>query len=129
MTFYTIAFAALLGISGLAASADSAAQAAVQTKPKTIADIHKTKAALAGKTVRMQGKVIKVNNGIRGYNFVHIQDGTGGAGSNTLILRSKDTANIGDKIAASGVVVVDRDFGSGYFYPLLIEEVKITPRK
>jgi hypothetical protein len=42
---------------------------------------------------------------------------------------SKDTANVGDKVSVTGVVVVNRDFGAGYSYPLLIEDAKITPKK
>lgn len=124
MKLQSIAVAALVATLGLATSGESAAQA----KLRTIADLHKNKAALAGKTIRAQGTVLKANNGIRGHNFVHIQDGTGAAGGNTLIVRSKQTANVGNKVTISGVVVVDRDFGSGYFYPLLIEEATIAPK-
>jgi hypothetical protein len=75
--------------------------------------------------------VVKVNNGIMGRNFVHVQDGSGDAakGTNNLIVTSKQTANVGDQVAVSGVVVVNRDFGSGYSYPLLIEDASITPKK
>lgn len=135
MKFTSLAFAALVAVFGLSSPGDAAAQAAAPqakakaaAKPKAIADIHKNRKALAGQIIQAQGQVIKANNGIKGFNFVHIQDGTGAAGSNTLIVRSKDTANVGDKVTISGVVVVDRDFGSGYFYPLLIEEATITPR-
>jgi hypothetical protein len=62
-------------------------------------------------------------------NFVHVQDGTGGEGSNNLVVTSKQTANVGDQVAISGKVVVNRDFGSGYSYPLLIEEASITVKK
>jgi len=33
---------------------------------------------------------------------------------------------VGDQVAISGVVVLNRDFGSGYKYPLLIEDASIT---
>jgi hypothetical protein len=127
MKFQSVAFAGLVAILGYASLSEAAAQA----KPRTIADLHQNKAALAGKTIRAQGTVVKANNGIRGYNFVHVQDGTGaaGKGTNNLIVRSRQTANAGDKVTVSGVVVVNRDFGSGYFYPLLIEEASITPKK
>ena len=64
-------------------------------------------------------------------NFVHVQDGTGDAKSNTnnLIVTSKQTAQIGDSVTVSGVVVLNRDFGSGYSYPLLIEDATIVMRK
>ena len=96
---------------------------------KTVAVVNQNKASLAGKTISAQGKVVKVNNGIMGKNFVHVQDGTGDATSNNLIVTSKQTANVGDQVTISGVVVVNRDFGSGYSYPLLIEEASIAVKK
>lgn len=128
MNFKSIALAVLIAAMGFGTAGESIAQA--QAKAKTVADLHKERTSLAGKTIRAQGKVVKANNGIRGYNFVHIQDGTGSQGStNNLIVRSKQTANVGDQVTISGVVVVDKDFGAGYFYPLIIEEATITPKK
>ncbi len=118
---------------GLAVLLGLASFAALAAEPKiqTVAAIYQNKAALAGKTIRAQGDVVKVNNQIMGRNFVHIQDGSGKAenGNNKLIVTSKQTAAVGDKVTISGVVAIDRDFGSGYAYPLLVEEANITPRK
>lgn len=99
------------------------------TGTKTVESLNQNKATLAGQTVTAQGKVVKVNNGIMGRNFVHVQDGTGDASNNNLIVTSKQTAAVGDQVSVSGVVAVNRDFGSGYSYPLLIEEATITPKK
>ena len=95
----------------------------------TVAALNQNKANLAGQTIKVQGKVVKVNNGIMGRNFVHVQDGTGDATTNNLIVTSKDTAQVGDQVSVSGVVVLNRDFGSGYSYPLLIEEASIAAKK
>lgn len=121
MKISSIAFAGLLSLAAISANAADAAL-------KTVAELNTNKAALAGQIVRAQGKVVKVNNGIMGRNFVHVQDGTGDASSNNLIVTSKQTANVGDQVTVSGVVVVNRDFGMGYSYPLLIEEASITPK-
>lgn len=125
MRILSLASVALLGALGLASFNASAADA----QPQTVAALNKNKASLAGQTISAQGKVVKVNNGIMGRNFVHVQDGTGDATSNNLIVTSKQTANVGDQVVISGVVVLNRDFGSGYSYPLLIEEATITPKK
>lgn len=125
MKILSIAFAGLIGIVGLASFSASAVEASL----KTVAVLHQSKAALAGKTIRAQGKVVKVNNGIMGRNFIHVQDGTGDANSNNLIVTSKQTANVGDQVTISGVVAVNRDFGGGYSYALLIEEASIAPKK
>lgn len=125
MRIFSISFAALIGSLTLALVSACSADTGV----KTVAALNKDKAALAGKTISAQGKVVKVNNGIMGRNFVHVQDGTGDAGNNNLIVTSKETANVGDQVTISGVVAVNRDFGSGYSYPLLIEEASIVVKK
>jgi RecJ-like exonuclease len=118
----SLACAAVLGLASLAASADDA-------KQKTVAAVHQEKSALSGQTVRVQGKVVKVNNGIMGRNFLHVQDGTGDASSNDLTVTSKDTAKVGDQVTVTGKVTLGRDFGSGYTYPLLVEEAVVAPAK
>lgn len=114
----TFAVAVLAGQPAVAADAPQ----------KSVAAVHQEKTALSGKVVAVQGKVVKVNNGIMGRNFVHVQDGSGdaGAGSNNLIVTSKDTAQVGQQVAVSGKVTLNRDFGAGYMYPLLLEESTIT---
>jgi len=96
--------------------------------PATIASINQNKAKLAGKTVKATGKVVKVNNGIMGRNFLHIQDGSGDATTGDLTITSQQTAKLGEQISISGVAAVNRDFGSGYLYPLLIEDATITAK-
>ncbi|MCM2307013.1 MAG: hypothetical protein NDI91_06040 [Sulfuritalea sp.] len=126
MRILSIAFVGFIGTIGLASFSAGAADAKVQT----VAALNQNKATLAGKTISAQGKVVKVNNGIMGRNFVHVQDGTGDAATatNNLIVTSKQTAAVGDQVTVSGVVVVNRDFGAGYSYPLLIEEASITKK-
>ncbi len=113
---------AVLGLGLSSAFAD-------QAKVKTVASLYKESKSLAGQTVQVQGKVVKANNNIMGRNFVHVQDGTGDKGKNDLTVTSNQTANVGDKVTVTGKVVVDRDFGSGYAYPLLLEEASISPSK
>jgi hypothetical protein len=127
MRIFSVAFAALFATLGLASFSAAAADAKVET----VAALNQNKAGLAGKTISAQGKVVKVNNGIMGRNFVHVQDGTGeaGKGTNNLIVTSKQTAAVGEQVTISGVVVLNRDFGAGYTYPLLIEDASITPKK
>ena len=102
MRFLSIALAAAIATFGLVSFNATAADAAT----KTVAAVYKEKTALTGKTISASGKVVKVNNGIMGRNFVHVQDGTGDAkdGSNNLVVTSKQTAALGDKVTISGVV-------------------------
>ena len=121
----SIAVFAFVGVLGMATSNLSFAEDVA----KTVAAVNQNKATLSGQKITAQGKVVKVNNGIMGRNFVHIQDGTGDATSNNLIVTSKQTASVGEQVVISGVVVLNRDFGSGYSYPLLIEEASIAPKQ
>ncbi|HUW51729.1 MAG TPA: hypothetical protein VMV75_12010 [Sulfuricella sp.] len=121
-TTLTVVVAGFLGLGALSASADEA-------KLRTVAALYQDKSALAGQEVRVQGKVVKVNNGIMGRNFLHVQDGTGGQNTNDLTVTSKQTANVGDQVTVTGRVVVNRDFGAGYAYPLLVEEASVTAKK
>ena len=125
MKILSIALAGFIATQGVASFNASAADAKLQT----VAALNQNKATLAGQTISAQGKVVKVNNGIMGRNFVHVQDGTGDATNNNLIVTSKQTASVGDQVTVSGVVVVNRDFGSGYAYPLLIEDASIAVKK
>ena len=103
--------------------------AAAKDKVRTVADINVNMAKLTGQTVSAKGKVVKVNNGIMKRNFLHIQDGTGDATTNNLVVTSKQTAKVGDQISITGVVALNRDFGSGYSYPILIEDASIKVKK
>jgi hypothetical protein len=127
MRIHPLVFTAMLATLGQASFNAAAADAKVQT----VAALNQDKAGLAGKTITAQGKVVKANNGIMGRNFVHVQDGTGDAakGTNNLVVTSKQTAAVGDQVTISGTVVLNRDFGAGYSYPLLIEDASITPKK
>ncbi len=96
---------------------------------KTVISIYENGDALAGKTVSVQGKVVKVVKGIKKRNFIHIQDGTGDAKVETNDLTGTTTqlANVGDQVVLTGVLVINRDFGGGYLFPRLLEEVTVTP--
>jgi len=116
---------ALIGALSLGATVASAEEATL----KSVAALHQEKSALKGQEIRVQGKVVKVNNGIMGRNFLHIQDGTGDQDSNDLTVTSKQTANVGDQVSITGRVVLNREFGSGYSYPLLLEDASVSAKK
>lgn len=124
MKILSIVFAGLVCTLGLASF-----NATAEDNLKTVEAINGSGATLAGQTVSAQGKVVKVLNGIMKRNFIHVQDGTGDANTNDLIVTSKQTARVGDQVTISGVVGVNRDFGSGYLYPLLVEDASIVVKK
>jgi starvation-inducible outer membrane lipoprotein len=95
---------------------------------KTVGELYEERAALEGQQVTVQGEVVKVNTGVMQRNFIHIQDGSGDAlhETNNLVITSQDSAAVGDKVRVTGTVVVDHDFGFGYFYPVLVEKAIVT---
>ena len=92
---------------------------------KTIAQIFSEKESLINKTVKVRGKVVKFNAGIMDRNWIHIQDGTDNEGEYDLLITSNESAKVGDTITAEGKLATDKDFGAGYFYPVLVEDAKI----
>jgi hypothetical protein len=92
---------------------------------KTVAEVFAEKGSLAGKSIKVRGKVVKFSPQIMGKNWIHLQDGTGSDGSNDLTVTTSGTAKQGDMILVSGVVVADKDFGYGYQYPVMIEDATV----
>ena len=72
--------------------------------------------------------MVNYNPGILGWNFVHIQDGSGdaAAGDNDLIVTTKAETAVGNTVLLTGNIVLDKDFGAGYSYPVLLEDASIT---
>ena len=97
-----------------------------QAEQKTIEALYQEKAELSGHQVQLRGKIVKVNNAIMNRNFLHLQDGTGKDGSNDLTITSQDTANVGDEVVVTGIITVDKDFGAGYTYPILLEQATVS---
>lgn len=60
-----------------------------------------------------------------GTNWIHIQDGTGSKDTHDLLITTNQSVKVGSIIIAEGKVVNDKDFGSGYFYNVLLENSKI----
>lgn len=91
----------------------------------TIAELYESKQDYAGKNVKVRGKVVKVNDNIMGRNWIHIQDGTKYEGNYDLTITSNDVAEVGDVITVEGNIALEKDFGAGYFYDLLMEAGEI----
>jgi len=94
---------------------------------RTVAELYTQKSELSGKTVALRGKVVKYSAGIMGRNWIHLQDGSGDAtaGTHDLTVTSNDTAAVGDTVLVQGTVTVDKDFGAGYFYAVIVEEASV----
>ncbi|NOY62065.1 MAG: DNA-binding protein [Gammaproteobacteria bacterium] len=108
----------------------AALKSASISKPEgayTIADLYAQKEALNGKTVQVRGEVVKISRNILDRTWVHIKDGSGTKGSDKVVFRStSDTVVVGDVVTAEGRLEVDKDFGMGYLYPVIVEDATFT---
>ena len=96
----------------------------------TVAELFSRKAELKGKTVKVRGTVVKVSNDIMKTNWIHIQDGTGSAETSDIIFTTKiGSANVGDVVLASGTLTIDKDFGYGYKYDVIVEDSSFVVEK
>lgn len=91
----------------------------------TIAELYAAKAGYKGKKVRINGEVVKFLPGIMNRNWVHLQDGSRHGENFDLTVTTGSFVNVGDVVIFEGTVSVDRDFGAGYFYPVILEDAVI----
>lgn len=108
--------------------ADVKVPKATGANAKTVSEIYGQKAELKEKKVTVRGKVVKANSGIMGKNWFHVRDGSGtqAKGDNDITITSDGQAAVGDVVVIVGVVRVDKDFGAGYAYPVIIEEATLS---
>jgi hypothetical protein len=139
-TFPEIAFGNLAGSENGASNPHAEVAHAPDAKPiavskatganaRTVAEIITKSAELKDKQVLLHAQVVKFNPDIMGKNWLHLRDGSGTdvAKNNDLLVTSIGRAKVGDVITVTGVVHVDKDFGSGYAYKTLIEDATIQP--
>lgn len=89
-----------------------------------ISRLLENKESFSGKVIRVKGKITKYNPAIMGKNWIHIQDGSEYKGGFDLTITTDAEANVGDIMTFEGKVVLNKDFGYGYFYNVLMEEAK-----
>lgn len=93
----------------------------------TVAEAWAKRSELKDKPVLIRGKVVKFLGGIMGKNWIHLRDGSGSHAQHNddITVTTHDNARVGDVVTVNGTVHVDSDFGSGYSYPVIIEDAKL----
>lgn len=79
-----------------------------------------------GATVILTGKVVKFNPEIMKKNWFHLQDGSNFNGLNDVTITSSETVKVDDVVSVQGTVMLNKDFGSGYKYDVLIENAVLV---
>lgn len=95
---------------------------------KTVAEIFAAKSSLKDTPVAVRGKVVKYSPRIMGKNWIHLRDGSGSPEKkdDDITVTTSDSAAVGDVVLVRGIVYLDRDFGAGYTYPVIIEDAKVS---
>lgn len=94
---------------------------------QSIAEVFADRDQLDGQTVVVRGKVVKVNANIMGKNWLHVRDGSGEEGSNDLTVTTTGALpTVGDTVVVTGRLGLNKDFGMGYKYPVIIEDAEVT---
>lgn len=95
---------------------------------RTIAELYAQKDALKDKPVLIRGKVVKDNAHILGKNWIHLRDGSGSQdkNNNDIAVTTLDDTALGEVITARGTVHLNRDFGAGYTYTVIVEDSKLV---
>lgn len=90
-----------------------------------IAELMKNRDNYANKKVIIRGQVVKINANIMDRNWVHLKDGTSHSGKSDLTFTTLEEVNIGDVVTFEGTVAIEKEYGAGYVYPLIVEDAKL----
>ncbi len=96
----------------------------VEKESYTIPEIKMWRKNLEGQTISLEAKVFKVSKNIMKMDWVHLGYGEyDRLNPKDLVFTGKNTTiKVGDIVTATGKVIVDKNFGFGYFYKVIIQE-------
>jgi hypothetical protein len=92
----------------------------------SIQELYTDPTSFDGKTIVVRGKVTKVNPNIMDRNWIHIQDGTGTDDQFDLTITTLHTPQPGEIVTFRGKIALNRDFGAGYVYDVLLENAEVV---
>lgn len=124
----TISLVLLSPVAAMGAGEKAKSEKAPAAKVYKVADLYKDRAKLDNQKVTVKGKVVKISSGIMGKNWLHLQDGSGSAANKTndlTVTTTQDLPETGKTVTVTGTLHKDKDFGSGYFYSVIVEEAVI----
>ncbi len=113
----------IFGVAAEAQPAPSRVAKAEGANARTVTELWAEKDKLKDAPVAVRGKVVKFLPGIMGKNWLHLRDGFG---DQDITVTTDDVVAVGDIVVASGTVRIDKDFGAGYRYPVIVEEAKVS---
>lgn len=94
----------------------------------TISELFAQPGNFSGKNVKIRAEVVKFSKAIMNRNWLHIQDGTENGGNYDLTVTSLDSLKVGDVAVFEGMISLNKDFGAGYSYAVIMEGAKIIKK-
>lgn len=91
----------------------------------SIAELVENYKKYEGKTVQISGKCVKINANIMDRNWIHIKDGS--KDDYDLVITTETFVPEGTIITIKATVSLNKDFGAGYQYDLILENGIIIP--
>ncbi len=80
--------------------------------------------AYVGELVTLKGECVKINSNIMGRNWIHLKDGS--MDDYDFVITTDIIAQVGSTISIRGKVAVEKDFGAGYKYDIIVEECELV---
>ena len=84
-----------------------------------IAELIKNPKKYEGHSVEISGTCVKANPSILGRNWLHLKDGS--RDDYDLVVTTNAIVPVGEEVSLRAVVALNKDFGAGYTYDLLLE--------
>jgi hypothetical protein len=91
----------------------------------TIAELFANMKKYEGQTVRIKGRCVKLNNMIMSRNWIHLQDGSLKDNKTDLTVTTTENVALGTVVSFEGKITLNKDFGAGYKYEILMEEATL----
>ena len=113
---------------GQCAEAGSKSEKSSAEKIYKVSELYKSRATLDKQKVTVKGKVVKVASGIMNKNWIHLQDGSGTPAkkdNDLTVTTAQDLPAVGKIVTVTGTLSKGKDFGSGYYYEVIVEDSTI----
>ena len=91
----------------------------------SLAELFANRKKYEGKAVQVKGKCVKVNNMIMNRNWIHLQDGSLKDEESDLTVTTTENIALGAIVAFEGIITLNKDFGAGYKYEIIMEEARL----
>lgn len=95
----------------------------------TLAQVFANRKDYSSKEFEIKGVVVKVNKQVMGKNWIHIQDGTDDNGVFDLTITTQELAEVGNVVSFKGKLTLDKDFGAGYSYEVIMEDAALVKKE